>query len=341
MDWWVTPSGTTTSVHGGSEYTKPSDAGVYYDINVSSTGGDTRAVTVRIDEPAYVNTLRVGNGLSPIDQETRQTSAMVAAIRAVDSNPNFYVSSDPVRIEIGYDELDETQPLDRISNQDLRRYLVRRLYLSWQDGSFDDSLRFGPMDQTLTGLGPDAFLRNLQLLGQEGYVGLNRTKGRGFSSFSAQPTALLVREVERYGAAKADVESEADYNARLAAHKALADEYSAIIAERSRYETSQTSDEVESVFRAVMPILEGVVRGLLSARGSQMTHSTLGPMIRDLRNRGIGALGLWSQLSAVQNNARDISLHGEDLPIAVLRLATVCCFELFPQLGKCFPDHCV
>ena len=53
----------------------------------------------------------------------------------------------------------------------------------------------------MTGAEVEAFLRNLQLLEQEGYIELNRTMGTGFSSFQARATALLVREVERHGAA--------------------------------------------------------------------------------------------------------------------------------------------
>jgi hypothetical protein len=325
-------------VQSGSEYQKSTDAGVFIDLNVSSTGGSARPVTVRVEEPRFLNTLRRANHLPLLDQDARAAAAFVAAIRAVDANPDFFASLEPLRLDLGYDEFDETKTAAWIGDQALRRYIARRLYLTWEHGSFDSYLSFGSTDQSLTGGGPDSFLRNLQLLEQEGHLELSRTMGTGFSSFQARPTALLVREVERYGAARGDVESEADFTARLAVQDALLPERASILAERRRYELAQTAEDVASVFRSVMPVLEGLVRRLLRAHGSKKEHGTLGPMIGELRERGIGTRGLWSQLNAVLTNGRDISLHGEELPIAVLRMVTESCFELFPQLGLLFPN---
>jgi len=336
VDWWITPSGTTIAVQTGSEYGRPNDAGVYYDLTVSSTGGNARHVTVRVDEPAYINPLRQANGLPPLDEAGRRAAALVAAIRAVDSGPDFFASSEPVKLSLDYDALDNAKSGHRLDSQALRRYIARRLYLTWQHGSFDDLLNFDATDEALTGAGPQDFLRNLQLLEQEGYIKLDRTMGTGFSTFSARATAQLVRDVERYGAARNDVESEADFTARLSAYTALQGERAGIIAERRRYELAHTGPDVNSVFRAVMPILEGVVRKLLRSHGSTKEHGTLGPMIAELVERRIGTRGLWSQLNAVLTSGRDISLHGEDLPVAVLRIATETCFELFPQLGALF-----
>lgn len=338
VDWWVTPSGTTVSVPTGSEQTRSGFAGVHFELNVSSTGGDARVVTVYIDDLQFVNGCRRQNGLPPLDEEARATAAQVAAIKAVDDNPDFFASSEPLRVELGYDELDETRPKHPISNEALRRYVAQRLFLSWEHESFDQFLRFETMDESLTGAGPEAFLRNLQLLEQEGYVELSRTMGGGFPSFEARPTARLVRDVERYGAAAADVESEEDYVGRLVGTQdALAPDWDGIIAERRRYEVAQTPEEVVSVFRALVPILESVVRRLLQTHGSKRDPGTLGPMIGELQERQIGTRGLWTQLNAVQTNARDSSAHGEYVPLGVLRMATVGCFELFPQLGLLFP----
>jgi hypothetical protein len=243
-----------------------------------------------------------------------------------------------LRIELGYDELDEFKTSTQMPDQALRRYIARRLYLAWEHGSLDQLLSFETTDEALTGARPQAFLRNLQLLEQEGYLELSRSMGTSFSSFSARPTARLIREVERYGAAEGDVESEADYGARLGAPQALQDEQNAIMAERRRYRLARTPDEIVSVFRAVMPILEGVVRRVLRAHGSEKQYGSLGQMIGELRTRSIGTLGIWSQLNAVLTNGRDISLHGEELPVAVLRIVTESCFELFPQLVSLFPD---
>lgn len=326
------------SVARGSEYTKSGDSGSFRDLQISSTGGDSRSLVVRVDDLTYLNGLREANQLPVLESDSLEVAATAAAIRAVDETPEFFSSSDAVEISLGYDELSEQRPVSSMGNRTLRRYIARRLYLAWEHVSFDYYLGFGPIDEAITGVGPEGFLRNLQLLEQEEYVVLSRTMDRGFSGFDARGTALLIRDVERYGAAKADVESPTDFKARLLLLDTLASERDEIIQERGRYELAQSSVEVVSVFRAISPILEGVVRRLLRASGSTREHGSLGPMIGELRSRTIGTRGLWSQLNAVMTNGRDISLHGEDLPIAVLRIAAETCFELFPQLAILFPS---
>jgi hypothetical protein len=335
-DWWITPSGTTVRVGSSEEYVRDGDAGVHYSFAIDSTGGETREVHVRIDEPRYVNTLRAANSLPPLDEHGRGHAAWVAAVRAVDSNPGFFEGVEPVTVDLGYDDLTIGPPAPKIDDRALRRYIVRRSYLLWQNHCFDTFLQFDDRDADLTGAGPMDFLRNCQLLAQEGYIRLDRTHDPGFSGFDVRPTALLIREVERHGAVAADVESEEDYEARIHALRALSDEATDILRERQRYEAARTAGEVASVFRAVVPMLEGLVRRLLRERGSTREHSSLGPMIQELHERRIGSLGFRSQLSAVHTNGRDISLHGEDLPVAVLRIATEMCFELLPQTGQLF-----
>ncbi|MBI4541302.1 MAG: hypothetical protein HY704_17505 [Gemmatimonadetes bacterium] len=317
---------------------KSGHSGVFVDIAVSSTGGEQRAVTVYVDDPAYINGLRKGNQLPPLDQPALATGAQLAAIRAVDANSDFFASAESIQLQLGYADFDETPSTGRVTDQALRRYVARRLYLTWEHQSLDEYITFSEMDASLTGAGSDAFLRNLQLLEQEGYVQLSRTMGAGFSSFRARATAKLIRDVERYAAPAADVESEADYVARLEGHSSLSLDRDSILAERRRYEAARSAEEVASVFRATVPVLEGVVRRLLRAHGSKKDYSSLGPMIADLRSRSIGGLSLWSQLNAVLTNGRDISLHGERLPLPVLRMVTESCFELLPQLGALFPN---
>lgn len=336
MDWWVTPSGTSIAVLSGAEYYKSGDAGAFVDLNVTSTGGSSRPMIVRIDDPAYINGLLQTNGLIPLDEAGRGTAALAAGIRAVDSTPDFFVSSEPLGLNLDYDQL-SARSTPPIGNANVRRYVARRLYLTWEHGTFDDFLSLGTIDEMLTGAGSQAFLRNLQLLEQEGYIELSRTMGKGFESMQARGTAKLIREVERYGAAKGDVATEAEFTGRLVAQVRLSAEKPGILAERRRYELAQTTEEVTSVFRAIMPIVEGIVRRLLRAHDSKKEHHSLGPMISELVQRRIGTRGLWSQLNAVLTSGRDISLHGEELPIAVLRITTETCFELIPQLGSLFP----
>jgi hypothetical protein len=169
-------------------------------------------------------------------------------------------------------------------------------------------------------------------------VELSRTFDSGFPGFEARATATLIRDVERYGAARPDIESQEDYLAHINESGGNAPELANIVTERLRYEVARRPEEIVSVFRATMPIVEGLVRRLLRAHGSTREHGSLGPMIGELRDRNIGTRGLWSQLTALLNNVRDISLHGEEVPVAVLRIAAEGCFELFPQLLAAFPE---
>ena len=285
----------------------------------------------------YVNTIRRANHLPPLGARERAEAAWVAAVRAVDGSPGFFETAEPLKIDLRYDDLDETAIPSRISDQDLRRYVARRLYLLWKEASFDVDLEFDGRDAALTGAGPTDFLRNLQLLQEGGYVHLDTTHDEGFAGFTARGTARLIRDVERHGAATPDIESQADYTARLSAIGQLSTEVEAILSERQRYEVAQTPAEVASVFRALAPILEGVLRRLLQAHGSRHQLPTLGPMIGEMTRRDIGSLGTRSQLGAVQNHGRDISLHGEDVPVVVLRIVTEICFKLFSELGGLFP----
>lgn len=139
------------------------------------------------------------------------------------------------------------------------------------------------------------------------------------------------------GVGDGDLEGAEAYGLRIGALSALIGVSEGINAERGRYEEARSQEQVTSVFRAVAPILERVVKDLLHAHGSTKHHSSIGPMISELRSRSIGDRALWSQLDAVRTCGRDISLHGDDVPLPVLRILTVTCFELFPVLAELFP----
>ncbi len=121
MAWWVTPSGTTVSLDHGTEYTRGGHAAVFIDLNVGSTGGELRPVEVELDEPNYVNGLRVENQLPPLTEQDRAEAARVAAIRAVDATPDFFADAEPLCLKLGYEELD-SPPVVRVSDKALRRY---------------------------------------------------------------------------------------------------------------------------------------------------------------------------------------------------------------------------
>lgn len=337
MDWWVTPSGTTVRINIGTEFSIPNHDAVGYSVTATSTGGITREVEVAFVTPHLIDVARRHRGEPPLDPGNRSELAIISALRAVDSDPDFFEPQDDTPITIGPGDDAEIADRPSLSDQGLRRYLTRRLYLAWKHGSLNEAVEFSDVDAALTGCGPTDFLRNLQLLEQEGYVTLDQTHDPGFAGFDATPTSALVRAVERYGAAPEDVETAEDYLELVGAIPSLAQDEKAIRLDRGRFETARTPEEIESVFRSVMPLLEGTVQRLLQAHGSQRQHTSLGSMIGELKNRGIGGVSLTSQLTAVKTNARDISLHGGEIPTSVLRIATETCFALLPQLGRLFP----
>lgn len=334
--WWVTPSGTTVQVGIGDPYKVRNHDAIAYNVVMSSTGGEVRDLEVRFVTPRLADVFRDHQGLPALSADDRASMALVAGLRAVDERSEFF-EREPDRIDLGPGDGEKLLQAPYISDQGLRRYIVRRLYLVWRQGSFDDLVRFSDVDAALTGGDSRAFLRNLQLLEQEGLVELQRNFGTGFEGIQVRATADLVRAVERYGAAPNDVETAEDYLETVSALPPLRDNMEAISLQRGRYETARSTAELMSVFQSVAPIVESTVNRLLVAHGSQKQHPNLGPMIGEIQQRGLGGRSLVSQLNALKNNARDIALHGDELPPSVLRIATEVCFELLPQLARLFP----
>jgi hypothetical protein len=335
--WWPVKSGTTVRVDLDTARRLPDTASVYHPGRVLSTGSESRSIEVVFDDPAYVNTMRKGNGLAPVDDDARSKFAVLAALSAARDHPDFFQAREPLRIDLDYDalvELDRPQALD---DRAIRRYLAQRYYLAWQAGGFDALVTLEREDTFLAGAGYPGFLRNLQLLEQEGYLSLHRTMATELSCLRGVGKAKLIREVERFGGPQADVESEPEFAAIVRAVPGLAQDLDAILVERSRYELARSAAELVSVFRALMPIVEGTVRRLLGAVGSTKSYSSLGPMIGELRGRSLGSIDIWSQLAALQNNVRDISLHGGDVSTGMLRVACETCFGVLADLGRLFP----
>lgn len=333
-DWWVTPSGTTVQVGLSGPRDVRNHDSVAFDLTVSSTGGSSAKLEVRFDAPRLADVARQHQGRPAFTDDERRELALIAGLRAVDEEADFFedVARDPLFIGPGDEDSLRSHP--PVSDQALRRYIARRLYLEWKQGGFDRLLQFSPVDAALTGASEADFLRNLQLLEQEGFVKLHRSEGRGFWSFPGTATAPLIRAVERHGATPGDIETSTAFLDRIRHVRALEGDFAAIELQRARYEVAQTPEEVVSVFRSIAPVVEKVAQKLLTARGSAKKHSSLGPMIADLQGREIGGLPLLSQLNALKTNARDVSLHGGDLPPTVLRIAVELSFELLPQLGQ-------
>jgi len=135
VEWWATPSGATVSVTVRGPRVVHGDTAAFYDVDVQSTARASRTVTVRIDEPHFLNVLRHHNQRRPLKPADLFNAAWIAALRAVDQQPGFFDTNEPLQIELGYDELDESSRPPRLSDHALRQYIARRLYLLTVEGA--------------------------------------------------------------------------------------------------------------------------------------------------------------------------------------------------------------
>lgn len=332
----VIPSGTTVqvAVEGPRSLLSIGMDGIGYRVFVSSSGGSHTTLDVRFHTPDLTGIARKHQGLEPPTDAERLDAALIAGLRAVDADPTLFEVEEPEPISVGSDEFDDLLTTPMIGNRPLRQYIARTLYIEWNENGFDEPIRFRPLDTALTGGDPNDFRKNLQVLAGDGLVTLTARSGAGFDGFEAIATSDLIRQVERYGAAQADVERSADYLDRIKLIPTLSDEFDLIALQRSRFDSATSPEEIVSVFRALAPEVEAVVQRLLTADGSEKQHTSLGPMIHDLTHRSVGDLALRSLVSALKTNARDIAQHGGKLPEGVVRIATENCFELLPLLGQ-------
>jgi hypothetical protein len=222
----------------------------------------------------------------------------------------------------------------KLSDRQIRRFMVRHIYDSITRSTLNEYVILDEWDMAACAADFNDFQRNAELLAEEGYFRIGTFGG---DSFDVLPTAKLVREVERYGAAKEDVVSERDYLGGLESYTIIADQLPIVRMEYQRYGHATSPIELSSVFKAIAPVVELVAKNLLRAHGSKKEHPTLGPVIADLQARGIGNQVLWGELSHVLKFGRDIELHGGQMSESMLRIACENAFELLPQLAALFP----
>jgi hypothetical protein len=237
------------------------------------------------------------------------------------------------RIFVGSEDVATILERPRQSDREIRRFLARRLYDAYSRGILRDTIVIDAMDMAVCGASLIDFLRNGQLLEEEAYLFIRSNTP---DSVSIEPRAKLIREVERYGATREDAAGEADFLASVSAYPSLARVKGALSLEYGRYSTARTALELESVFKAVAPVVEDMVKDLLTANGSEATYPGLGPAINALRGRGLGNVALYAELSHVLKFARDLASHGAQLSEPVLRIACENCFQLVPQLGALY-----
>lgn len=128
------------------------------------------------------------------------------------------------------------------------------------------------------------------------------------------------------------------YIERVNSLPAMADNAVAVGQEYQRFRLATSSAELTSVFRALAPTVEAVLKNLLRAHGSQKVHLSLGTVIAELRERRIGGVGFISQVAHILRFGRDLAQHGNEIPDSVLRLACENAFQLVLQAANLFPN---
>lgn len=236
-------------------------------------------------------------------------------------------------VEVEADEAVEMLSGPPQSDRAIRRFIARRVHDSYSRSTLKTPVVIDDIDFAILGATATDFIRNSQLLEAESYIEISSTSP---TSVTIRPTAKLVRDVERYGAVKEDVVSQLDYLGVVTAYPAIARFLPVIDLEYRRYSLALSPIELESVFKAIAPLVEDIVKDLLRSHGSTALHSTLGPAISEMRERGLGGISITSQLSYVLKFSRDLAQHGVNLPLPVLRIACENAFEVIPQLAALY-----
>jgi hypothetical protein len=331
---FVTPSGTTVHVFAAPIERAPNRDGAIRTYHVSSAA-TSGPVSIYIDAPVLTAaSLRDQTGIQLTDQLFDRL-AVSAILAKIDADPEFIGrKDDEFQIAVTPDNIVEFANRPRLSDRELRRYIARKVYDAYSRSEMAILVDFDEFDEQITGASRIDLLRNAQVLQQEGYVKLERTMGE--ANFELIPQARLVRDVERYGSAKDDAVSDQDYAGALHANSQLAECRDRILYEYQRYGSATSSVEIASVFRSIAPLVEGVLRAVLTSHGVTRDLPNLGRMIAEVQKRGIGTSHLLSQLNHILKFGRDLEGHGNELPDSVLRIACANAFELVPQLGALF-----
>jgi hypothetical protein len=295
------------------------------------TGGSLR-IEVQFPIPPIIDHNARAHFSRPFDKAFAKDLAILATLRALDSNPELTHGNHT--IEFNADDLYALVSRPRLSDKECRRYIARKLYSAYTAGTLDIIVQFYDMDRLITGNSEVDFIRNVQLLEAEEYAIAHLAMGPTLSG--VQPTAKLVREVERWGGPKDDVSSSVEYEAQITAYRVLTPCAQPLLTEHARFLAARSPAELESVFRAIAPIVEAVARDMLCSHGCIKDLSTLGPIIGEIQTRGLGGIGLISQLKHVLKFGRDLAEHGHAVSEPVLRIACENAFDLAPQLASLY-----
>lgn len=338
---FVTTSGSTVGIQHLEDFAPRNRDAVASSFEVSTPSLTSHRVNVVFGQPPLIERALRDSVNQEFDEDLRHTLGATAILDAAEQNPEFLTagSSQPEEIFVNAETATAFFETGRaLSDQELRRFIARRAYQTFLHHSLRAPFSLDEVDQLVTGARLTDFRRNLELLLDEDYLepvadGVAQRGG------PVRATAILVREVEAYGSARADAVTQENYAARLDGYEALSDRRRAFLDERQRYEIAGTPEELHSVFRALAPMVEDLTRDLLRADGSGKEYESLGPMIGDLRERSIGSRTLWDRLNHVLKFPRDLAGHGHELSAPVLRIACENAFDLAPMLAAQFPTE--
>jgi hypothetical protein len=291
---------------------------------------------VRVEFDALVNTEGISLPESPvpeIDENPMAALAVLAVIDYVDTDPASLADESDTVIAVDYARANRLIRRPCMNDRDLRRFLARWVHTVYRRNTLQVRIELWRIDELITGCSATAIDRNIGVLEAEGYLTRTVEIGNPLGNPIVSPSVKLVRDVERYGAAREDAAAERDYVASLRAYPALASHRDGVILEWERYSTARTSTELVSVFRALVPFVEAVLGDTLRSHGSAKSNATLPPMIAELQHRQLADRGLLAKLNHIIVFARDLATHGASLSEPVVRIACENTFDLIPQIA--------
>lgn len=332
--WLMSPSGSSVNIEfiGSDKHPHRDARRLLYEV--TSKAGPTERVLVTAVHPEEL-VGEVSKMPGGVEGDVCEALALIKIGRTYETLSIKAVDADNYKhLELTRTDVATLIQPSNVGDRAARRYLARLAYDKYSRSILNRDMRISETDRRVLGISFVDLQRNLEVLEAEGYLEIKTYRAE--RDVLVRPTVLLVREVEKYGAPKEDAVSERDYLASVQAYSRLQAFIPLIEVEYRRYRTSVSRAELESVFRAIAPVVESIAKELAVAHGSS-EPGTLGPAIAELHNRGIGGVGLDTQLNHILKFARDLSLHGVSMPEPVLRMASENAFELVPQLGSLFP----
>lgn len=304
---------------------------VWYEL---ISAGEAYSVCVQLIAPRMINVQLQNDGLPPYSS-IREKLALLALLRSADSLDSLRCEKDgTLLLDVDSQSASIVLQGRRISDGEIRRFIARRMYDEYTRGTLHSAIVIDDNDFALAGAHLGDFVRNAEVLEEEGYL---ITGARNSTGLMVTPTASLIRDVERYGAARPDVISEQDYLGSLGGYPVLGAALPTISLEYRRYATATTRLELMSVFRAIAPVVEEVLRNVLKGLGVKAGLPNLGAMISAFEAHPACNAAALAQLRHILKFARDVSQHGGEFSEPALRIVCETAFALIPQLASSLP----